>query len=513
MLATVPSATLLGVEGRAGHRRSPCVERAARRSRSSGYPMPRAASRETGCAARVLSSGLGWPLKRITVNLAPSGAAQRWLRARPRDRVGRARRRRPARRGAGRRPVVPRPSSASTARCGGCRACVPLAAVDAAAVHRRAARLRDRGRARAPRAGAGRGDAHRARATRCAARRRGPTSCTARRRRARRPVADLARRPGARARPARGRGRGRGRPSPPDGGPAGLGQDDARDAAARACSPPLTPARRRSRSRSCTRRPAFALPRGGLVRHPPFRAPHHSSSMVSLVGGGGASMRPGELSLANTRRALSRRARRVHRARARRPPPAARGGRRAGESGRGERRVPGQGAARRGDEPVPVRRGRTSGRVPVQRGGATPLHPAGVGPARRSVRPARPGHAAERRRAHGTGGAARRRPRSRGAGRRRSRRSPGARGVETNADIDAARLDELAPLDAVRRPRCFAASSRPVGCLAVGSTECDGSPARCATSTAATTSSPTGTSPSRCSCASSPVAHDGALRA
>ncbi len=40
------------------------------------------------------------------------------------------------------------------------------------------------------------------------------------------------------------------------------------------------------------------LPRGGLVRHPPFRAPHHSSSMVSLVGGGGAYMRPGELSLA-----------------------------------------------------------------------------------------------------------------------------------------------------------------------------------------------------------------------
>ncbi len=41
------------------------------------------------------------------------------------------------------------------------------------------------------------------------------------------------------------------------------------------------------------------LPRGGLVSRPPFRAPHHSSSMVSLVGGGGASMRPGELSLAN----------------------------------------------------------------------------------------------------------------------------------------------------------------------------------------------------------------------
>jgi magnesium chelatase family protein len=42
-----------------------------------------------------------------------------------------------------------------------------------------------------------------------------------------------------------------------------------------------------------------ALPPGGLVSHPPFRAPHHSSSMVSLVGGGGAAMRPGEMSLAN----------------------------------------------------------------------------------------------------------------------------------------------------------------------------------------------------------------------
>jgi magnesium chelatase family protein len=39
-------------------------------------------------------------------------------------------------------------------------------------------------------------------------------------------------------------------------------------------------------------------PGAGLVTAPPFRAPHHSSSMVSLVGGGTASMRPGELSLA-----------------------------------------------------------------------------------------------------------------------------------------------------------------------------------------------------------------------
>lgn len=43
----------------------------------------------------------------------------------------------------------------------------------------------------------------------------------------------------------------------------------------------------------------FGLPRGGLVRHPPFRAPHHGASSVALVGGGGAMMRPGEISAAS----------------------------------------------------------------------------------------------------------------------------------------------------------------------------------------------------------------------
>ncbi len=42
-----------------------------------------------------------------------------------------------------------------------------------------------------------------------------------------------------------------------------------------------------------------ALPPGGIITRPPFRAPHHSSSMVSLVGGGTAAMRPGELSLSD----------------------------------------------------------------------------------------------------------------------------------------------------------------------------------------------------------------------
>lgn len=41
------------------------------------------------------------------------------------------------------------------------------------------------------------------------------------------------------------------------------------------------------------------LPAGGLVRRPPFRAPHHGASAVSLVGGGSHTMQPGEVSLAH----------------------------------------------------------------------------------------------------------------------------------------------------------------------------------------------------------------------
>jgi magnesium chelatase family protein len=41
-----------------------------------------------------------------------------------------------------------------------------------------------------------------------------------------------------------------------------------------------------------------AGPDGTLLSRPPFRAPHHQSSLVSLVGGGSWSLRPGEVSLA-----------------------------------------------------------------------------------------------------------------------------------------------------------------------------------------------------------------------
>ncbi|CAN5905014.1 YifB family Mg chelatase-like AAA ATPase [soil metagenome] len=38
---------------------------------------------------------------------------------------------------------------------------------------------------------------------------------------------------------------------------------------------------------------------GGMVTRPPFRAPHHTATMVALVGGGTEAMRPGEVSLAH----------------------------------------------------------------------------------------------------------------------------------------------------------------------------------------------------------------------
>ncbi len=41
------------------------------------------------------------------------------------------------------------------------------------------------------------------------------------------------------------------------------------------------------------------LPGEGLIERPPFRAPHHGASPVSMIGGGTAWMRPGEISLAH----------------------------------------------------------------------------------------------------------------------------------------------------------------------------------------------------------------------
>ncbi len=42
-----------------------------------------------------------------------------------------------------------------------------------------------------------------------------------------------------------------------------------------------------------------SIPMGGLASMPPIRMPHHSASHVSMVGGGSANLRPGEVSLAH----------------------------------------------------------------------------------------------------------------------------------------------------------------------------------------------------------------------
>jgi len=39
--------------------------------------------------------------------------------------------------------------------------------------------------------------------------------------------------------------------------------------------------------------------RSGLLRRPPFRSPHHTASLVALIGGGSTLLRPGEVSLAS----------------------------------------------------------------------------------------------------------------------------------------------------------------------------------------------------------------------
>ena len=44
---------------------------------------------------------------------------------------------------------------------------------------------------------------------------------------------------------------------------------------------------------------AAGLTVGGVVRRPPFRAPHHTATTVALVGGGTDALRPGEISLAS----------------------------------------------------------------------------------------------------------------------------------------------------------------------------------------------------------------------
>ena len=103
--------------------------------------------------------------------------------------------------------------------------------------------------------------------------------------------------PGPTARPAGPRDR-RGRRSPHAvHGPAGFGQDDARIPPA---GHPAAPRPDQALEATMVHSAAGApLPPSGLIERPPFRAPHHTSSQVAIIGGGSQVARPGEVSLAH----------------------------------------------------------------------------------------------------------------------------------------------------------------------------------------------------------------------
>ena len=296
MLATIPSATLLGVEGR-----PVAVEVHVSQGLPGftlvGQPDPVCREARDRVRAALLSSGLTWPMKRVTVNLAPGllrkvgpgldlrhrhraagghrragGGGGRGLRL-----PGRARPRRVAAAGPGHRPPGRRPR-----RPGGGR---PV-------------RLRGRGDGGGTAAGAGRPPAGRA------------GGLPPGRRAVARPRPMRWPRPGRPSPvptwPTSGASRWAGprsRSAPPA---ATTSSCRARRERARRCSPAACPgllpplqgddALVATTIRSAAGEP---LPPGGLVVEPPFRAPHHGASAVALIGGGTAWMRPGEISQAH----------------------------------------------------------------------------------------------------------------------------------------------------------------------------------------------------------------------
>ncbi len=68
--------------------------------------------------------------------------------------------------------------------------------------------------------------------------------------------------------------------------------------ASRLCTilPPLTP--KEMLETTCIYSLAGMLPEEGIIQNPPYRAPHHSASLVAITGGG-SNAKPGEISLAH----------------------------------------------------------------------------------------------------------------------------------------------------------------------------------------------------------------------
>ena len=306
MLAIVPSATLLGAEGRPV---SVEVHVANGLPAFSVVGLPDEACREARDRVRaaMLSSGLPWPLTRITVNLAPSGVRKSGAgldlaiavgvlvaaEVVPADAVhglaflGELGLDGSVRRVPGIVPIVAALDGSTPVVPPGCEAEAALVARREVRSARNLTELVEvlaRGAPWPPPA-----PAPAVVAERCAA---GP-----------------GRRAGAGHGPPRHRGRGR-RWSPPPAARATRAR--ARrcwPSACPACSPPLGRRRgARDDHDPLGGRPAAAR---RAVRRPPFRAPHHTASLVAMVGGGTASMRPGEIIARQRRGAVPGRAGRV----------------------------------------------------------------------------------------------------------------------------------------------------------------------------------------------------------
>ena len=489
MLASVPSATLLGVDGHpvtvevhvasglpVVHHRRPARRGLPRGARPGpGRPRCRAGSR--------------WPSQRITVNLAPSALRKVGAGLDLAIAVG-------VLVAAGQLPA-PRPS--------GGRAFLGELGLDGtvrpvrrhrAARRRRAPPVDGRRRGRRPsvaeaalvgRHGVRSGARQPGRAGRRALRGERALARARPRRRGRRraPPARPRRRAGPAARPAS-----RSRSRPPA---ATTCSCSARPGRARRCSPPGCPgccppldddeALEATRIHSAA---GVALPPAGWSAGPPFRAPHHSASAVALVGGGTrvdaarrdlASPRTGccsSTSWASSPPTCSTRC-------ASRSRRAWSGSRRA----RRRRQLPGPVPAGRRHQPVPVRRRRPPGGVPLHRGARARYAAAAVRPAARPLRPARRGAAGPtpgdllggdrrasrrprwRRRVRGGAGAGGRAGR---AVQRRARRSPARRGRPARPRCHRR---------AARRARCATAGCPPGACTGSG-----GWPAPSPTSTA-----------------------------